>query len=51
VVSKSVAPFILNLYSKWDLQKVSAKRAINSKGDRRGQVEEIIAFGKIETLS
>jgi DNA adenine methylase len=43
IVSNSAAPAIRSLYAKgFDIHEVSGKRAINSKGDRRGAVGELI---------
>jgi len=43
-VSNSSAPLILDLYSEWDVRTVLAKRAINSKGDSRGAIPEVLAI-------
>ncbi len=42
LVSNSSAPFILNLYKDFELAKVTANRAVNSKGSRRGAVDEVV---------
>lgn len=42
MLSNSSAPFIIDLYKDYDINYVSAKRAINSKGDKRGAVKEVI---------
>jgi DNA adenine methylase len=41
-VSNSTAEFILDLYKEFDLKRVSAKRAINSNGERRGEINELL---------
>jgi DNA adenine methylase len=43
-VSNSSAPFIKSLYSECEIMKIAAKRAINSKGDKRGEVEELLVL-------
>lgn len=42
-LSNSSAPFIRELYSDWHLHSVTARRAINSKGNLRGEIEEVLA--------
>jgi DNA adenine methylase len=42
LLSNSATPFILDLYSNYKISSVLAKRAINSVGNRRGDVEEVI---------
>jgi DNA adenine methylase len=42
-VSNSTAPFILELYSGWQLHTIKARRAINSMAQRRGAIEEVLA--------
>jgi DNA adenine methylase len=41
LISNSSADFIKELYSDCEIISISAKRAINSKGDSRGKIEEI----------
>jgi DNA adenine methylase len=42
-ISNSSAPFILNLYQpSWRVERVPVKRAINSKGQGRGFVDEVL---------
>lgn len=43
-VSNSTANYILNIYQDWDIQRIQAKRSINSKGDSRGEIEEVIVL-------
>ena len=43
-VSNSTADFILDLYKDFEVKRVSAKRAINSVGNRRGQIDEVLAI-------
>jgi DNA adenine methylase len=51
-VSNSSADFIKTIYSEWDVRTVSAKRAINSKGNGRGEIEEVLVFLEVPgTLS
>jgi DNA adenine methylase len=42
MVSNSNAPLILDLYQNYKIEFVCANRAINSKGDRRGKIPEVI---------
>lgn len=42
LLSNSATPFILELYSDYRMSLVHAKRAINSVGNRRGDVEEVL---------
>lgn len=42
MVSNSSAPLILDLYKKFNLELVDAKRSINSRGNSRGPVKEVI---------
>lgn len=42
LLSNSAAPFILYQYKDYNIQFVKAKRAINSNGSKRGDVDEIL---------
>ena len=42
MLSNSQTPFIMNLYSKYNIKIIQAKRAINSDGNKRGDVNEIV---------
>jgi len=42
LLSNSATAFIKELYKDYDIQIVRAKRAVNSKGDKRGEVEEVL---------
>jgi len=42
-VSNSSAPFIRKLFQEWDLVRIISRRSINSRGDRRAGVEELLA--------
>jgi DNA adenine methylase len=42
MVSNSNAPLILDLYKDYKIDYIYATRAINSKGDRRGKIPEVI---------
>jgi DNA adenine methylase len=46
VLSNSDTPEVRELYSGWETYEVQAKRAINSKGDKRGPVNELIIVGR-----
>ena len=42
ILSNSAAEFVLDLYKDYNVEFVYAKRAINSKGDGRGPVKEVL---------
>lgn len=42
-ISNSSAPFVQKLFRDWEVVTIISRRSINSKGDRRGFVEEILA--------
>lgn len=42
LLSNSATDFILDLYKDYNITIVKAKRAINSKGDKRGAVNEVL---------
>lgn len=42
LLSNSASPFILELYKDYKIEFVKAKRSINSKGDKRGPINEIL---------
>ena len=42
LLSNSYCDFITDLYKEYDIKQVSAKRAINSKADKRGEVGEVL---------
>jgi len=46
VASNSDTPIVRELYDGWELHEVKARRNINSKGDRRGPVGELIIVGR-----
>ncbi len=50
VESNSDAPLVRELYEGFDLHVVGAKRNVNSKGDRRGTVNELVIVGQPHTL-
>ena len=41
-LSNSSAPFIRELYASCDVRSIRARRAINSVGTARGEVEEVL---------
>lgn len=43
-VSNSWTPEMLALFEGWNVHEIQARRAINSKGDRRGKVAELLAI-------
>ena len=43
-VSNSTANYILDIYQDWDIQRIQAKRSINSKGNGRGEIEEVLVI-------
>lgn len=42
MLSNSATDFILNQYSEYNITVVRARRAINSAGDKRGEVKEVV---------
>jgi len=42
LLSNSSAPFIIELYKDYKIEIVSANRSINSVGDSRGEIEEVL---------
>jgi DNA adenine methylase len=49
IISNSNSNFIKNLYSNtniWDIHEIQAKRSINSKGDKRGEIAELLIVSK-----
>lgn len=42
MLSNSTAPLILDLYRDYRIEKVYASRAINSKAEKRGKIQELI---------
>lgn len=46
ILSNSSTEFIFNLYKEFDPFTVHCSRNINSKGDGRGKIEEVVVIGK-----
>lgn len=42
LLSNSATPFIKELYKDYTIDIVSAKRSVNSKADKRGEIEEVL---------
>ena len=42
MLSNSATDFIMDLYSEYNITVVKAKRVVNSAGDKRGDVEEVV---------
>ncbi len=42
LLSNSAAPFIKELYSEYKIHSINANRSINSVGEKRGQIEELL---------
>lgn len=42
MLSNSATPFIKELYKNYQIDIVTAKRSINSKADKRGEIEEVL---------
>lgn len=42
MLSNSAVPFIRKLYSKFNIETVQASRAVNSRAEKRGKVDEVI---------
>jgi DNA adenine methylase len=43
-LSNSTASYVLDLYERWDVRRVKARRAINSVPGRRGAIDEILVL-------
>ncbi len=44
LLSNSATDFIIDLYKEYRIKVVQAKRAVNSRGDRRGEVDEVLVM-------
>jgi len=44
MLSNSCTPLVRKLYSEYRIETVRAKRAVNSKGNRRGEIEEVVVL-------
>ena len=42
LLSNSATEFILDLYKMYNIIKISAKRSVNSQGNKRGKIEEVL---------
>ena len=42
MLSNSATDFIMEQYSEYNITVVKAKRAVNSAGDKRGDVDEVV---------
>ena len=43
-ISNSSSPFIKKLFSDWKIVPILSRRSINSKGNSRGKIEEVLAL-------
>lgn len=44
LLSNSATPFIKNLYQDYRIEVIQAKRAVNSKADQRGEIDEVLVM-------
>jgi DNA adenine methylase len=44
MLSNSDTPLVRELYKDFDIREVSARRNINSRGDRRGSICELVVL-------
>jgi DNA adenine methylase len=44
MLSNSYSPLVQRLYERFDVHEVKARRSINSKGDRRGRIPEVVVL-------
>jgi len=51
LLSNSDTPFINELYKKYKIVKVQAKRNINSKGNSRGKISEVLVMNYEDVIS
>jgi len=42
LLSNSMTPLVRELYGRWPIDEVQARRAVNSRADRRGKVAEAL---------
>jgi DNA adenine methylase len=49
MLSNSDTPIVRELYADFDIQVVQAARAVNSKGDKRGKVNEVVVRSWVRT--
>ena len=42
MLSNSATPFIMEQYTSYNITIVQAKRAVNSVGNKRGDVDEVV---------
>ena len=42
MLSNSATDFIYDLYNSYNIKVIKAKRAINSKGNKRGEIDEVV---------
>lgn len=47
MLSNSDTPFVRELYGAYEVRKVSARRAINSRADRRGAISEVVVMNYV----
>jgi DNA adenine methylase len=46
LLSNADTPFVRDLYARYRIDRVACSRAINSKGTKRGAVDEVIVVGE-----
>ncbi len=46
MLSNSDCPFVRDLYARWNIHTIAAPRAINSKADARGNVNEVLVTNR-----
>ena len=44
LLSNSATNFILNLYKDYRIEIIQAKRALNSRADKRGEIDEVLVM-------
>lgn len=49
ILSNSDTPFVRELYAGFQIKELEATRRINSKGDKRGPVSELLILGRART--
>lgn len=48
LLSNSATDFIKDLYADYQIELVKAKRAINSNGDKRGEIDEVLVMNLVQ---
>ncbi len=50
ILSNSATPLVLEIYSEFKIELVDMPRSINSRGDKRGKIKEVLITNCLETV-